>query len=370
MRIDYENLARVNAPYASEWASISQSFFEKGCYILGEAVELFERQFADFCGTTECVGVASGLEALTLALKAWDFPSGSEVIVPANAYVATVLSVLNAGLHPILVEPDPLTRNLDPEKILPVLSRRTRVILPVHLYGHLAPMDQICRIAEDHGLKVLEDAAQAHGASLRDRKAGSWGDAAAFSFYPTKNLGALGDAGAITTSDRILADKLRALRNYGSDRKYHHRLQGFNSRLDGLQAAFLSLKLRTLDQINRHKRSLADSYHQNLGCAPNLELPSTHPGYYDVFHIFAVHHPCRDSLRKYLTDNDVMTEIHYPIPPYRQEGYLSVFQNQGPFPISDRLHNQVVSLPISSMHTQSDITRVSELILQFSARPL
>jgi len=236
----------------------------------------------------------------------------------------------------------------------------------VHLYGSMAAMERVIELAHLHDLKVLEDAAQAHGADLNGRRAGAWGDAAAFSFYPTKNLGALGDGGAITTSDGNLAEKLRALRNYGSERKYFNRYQGMNSRLDEIQAAFLSLKLPALNAINAHKRQLASYYFAHLSSVPDLTLPISQKGYLDIFHIFAIRHPQRDSLKAFLKEHGVGTEVHYPVPPHRQEGYREVFADQGPFPLSDLHHQQVLSLPISTIHSREEVERVCELILVFA----
>ncbi len=358
----YEDLRRSNHPFESAWQAAFGDFLHRGWYILGEKTAQFEQAFAAYCGTRHCIGVANGLDALTIALRAWEFPPGSEVIVPSNTYIATVLAVLNAGLRPVLAEPDPLTCNLDPACVEAAITERTRAILPVHLYGKLCDMVALREIAQRHHLKIVEDCAQAHGASFLDRKAGAWGDLGAFSFYPTKNLGALGDAGAITTDDDALADKIRALRNYGSEQKYHNRYIGYNSRLDELQAAFLLLKLPHIDHINAHKRALAERYFALLPDA--LTLPLRQPGYTDVHHIFNVRHADRDGLRAQLTTCGIGTEIHYPVPPHQQEAYRQLFAGQH-FPLSEEMHRTTLSLPISYGHTVEEIDRVCGAVQQF-----
>ncbi len=355
----YEDLRRSNLPFEAAWQAAFGDFLHRGWYILGEKTAQFEREFAAYCGTRHCIGVANGLDALTIALRVWEFPPGSEVILPSNTYIATVLAVLNAGLRPVLAEPDPLTCNLDPACAEAAVTERTRAILPVHLYGKLCDMVALREIAQRHHLKIVEDCAQAHGASLMEKKAGAWDDLGAFSFYPTKNLGALGDAGAITTDDDALADKIRALRNYGSERKYHNRYIGYNSRLDELQAAFLLLKLPHLDHINAHKRALAERYFALL--PDTLTLPLRQPGYTDVHHIFNVRHPDRDGLRAHLTACGIGTEIHYPMPPHQQEAYRELFAGQH-FPLSEEMHRTTLSLPISYGHTVEEVEKVCGVV--------
>ncbi|WP_027002080.1 DegT/DnrJ/EryC1/StrS family aminotransferase [Hugenholtzia roseola] len=366
--LPYDSLSLSNAPFFAAFQSRFASILEKGWFILGEQLHNFEKNFAAYCGVTHCVGVGSGLDALILALKALDLPAGSEVIVPAHTYVATILAVLHNQLTPILVEPDAQTYNISPQKIEAALTKRTKAILVVHLYGKLCEMDKISEIATKNGLFLIEDAAQAHGASRCGQKAGSFGNLAAFSFYPTKNLGALGDGGGITTSDPILAEKIQILRNYGSKIKYHNEIIGYNSRLDELQAAFLSLKLEKLDAINAHKRALANLYLTQL--KSDFILPSVEKDYQDVYHIFNIRHPKRDSLRQYLLKNQIQTEIHYPIPPHQQEAlrHLAAFQpyqKKGALPITELIHQTTLSLPISYAHTPTDIARVIDVLNAF-----
>jgi dTDP-4-amino-4,6-dideoxygalactose transaminase len=299
---------------------------------------------------------------LILALKAFGFPAQSEVIVPANTYIATILAVLHANLKPILVEPDLQTYNLNPDLMEEYITDKTVAILPVHLYGKVCEMDKILGIAQKYDLKVVEDAAQAHGATFKGQKAGSFGDFGCFSFYPTKNLGALGDAGAVNTHQQDLAEKIAELRNYGSKIKYQNDSIGFNSRLDEIQATFLSVKLKYLDKINAHKRELAEIYLNEL--KDDFIKPIVHPNYFDVYHIFNIRHPKRDALREYLLKNDIQTEIHYPIPPHQQKALQEIFRNQS-FPISEEIHQTTLSLPISFCHTKEDIYKVVEVLNQF-----
>jgi dTDP-4-amino-4,6-dideoxygalactose transaminase len=360
--IEYENLRKVNEPFFPAFRGVFDETLASGRYILGDNVERFEHEFAAYCGTTHCVGVASGLDALILSLKAFDLPAGGEVIVPANTYIATILAVIQAGLTPVLVEPDRLTCNLDPALIEERITGRTVAVMAVHLYGKLCDMDLIGEIARRHGLKVFEDCAQAHGASLRGRKGGTFGDCAAFSFYPTKNLGALGDAGAVTTDNADCAAKIRALRNYGSARKYYNDMVGMNSRLDEIQAAFLSVKLPALDRINTHKRRLAALYDQGL--RDDLIKPSLQAGFFDVYHIYNVRWHGRDELRSYLAKQGIVTEIHYPLPPHRQKALQGMFDDHS-YPITDEIHSTTLSLPISACHSEEDVRQVIEAINSF-----
>lgn len=357
--MQYEDLRLANRAFEAAWRETFDDFLQRGWYILGEKTAQFEREFAAYCGVRHCIGVANGLDALTIALRVWEFPPDSEVIVPSNTYIATVLAVLNAGLRPVLAEPDPLTCNLAPACVEAAVTERTRAILPVHLYGKLCDMKALREIAQRYQLRIVEDCAQAHGAAFEGKKAGAWGDLGAFSFYPTKNLGALGDAGAITTDDDALAQKIRALRNYGSEQKYHNRYIGYNSRLDELQAAFLLLKLSHLDHINAHKRALADRYFSLL--PDTLMLPLRQPGHTDVYHIFNVRTPRRDALRAHLAAAGIGTEIHYPVPPHEQEAYRQLFAGHR-FPISEAMHRSTLSLPISYGHTLEDVERVGEVV--------
>jgi dTDP-4-amino-4,6-dideoxygalactose transaminase len=360
--IEYENLGKVNEPYFKEYNQAFNAVLRSGWYILGNSVKQFEQEFAGYCGTSFSCGVANGLDALILSLKAFSFESGDEVIVPSNTYIATILAILHAGLRPVMVEPDITTYNIDPSKIEEKITPRTRAILVVHLYGKLCAMDQIMEIARNKNLKVLEDCAQAHGASLRNKKSGSFGELGAFSFYPTKNLGALADAGLVTTSDQLLVEKIRILRNYGSKVKYHNEQIGYNSRLDEIQAAFLSIKLRYLDQINLHKRKLALLYLEGL--KNDFIKPLVQDDYFDVYHIFNVRHEKRDALKEFLLKSEIKTEIHYPISPNRQKAMQGILDGE-PTPIAELIHQTTLSLPISSFHQPADIEKIISIMNRF-----
>jgi len=357
--IPFLDLERVNATHRKAIQTATDRVLQSGWYVLGREVSTFEQAFARYCQTRHCIGVANGLDALTLVLKAWAFAPGSEVIVPSNAYIASVLSVTQAGLVPIFVEPDPHTYLLDSTRIGTALSSRTRAILPVHLYGRCCDMTAINAIAHQHGLLVLEDAAQAHGALQGGRLAGNLGHAAGWSFYPSKNLGALGDAGAITTNDDALADRLRALRNYGSSQKYVNEYVGHNSRLDELQAAILSAKLTRLDAENDRRRALAQLYLSGI-TNPDVSLPTADQPDQDVWHLFVIRHPRRDSLRAYLQDRGIGTDVHYPIPPHHQRAYAQFAHLS--LPISEQLHREVVSLPLNPTLTDEDVRFITEAV--------
>lgn len=361
--IEYENLKVSNASFLQEFKNKFNTFVESGWFVLGKEVNNFEIEFAKYCGAKYCVGVANGLDALTLALRAYDFPKDSEVIVPSNTYIATILAVVNAGLKPILVEPDIETYNIDVKLIEKAITTKTKAIMPVHLYGKMCDMPKILEIAEKYSLKIIEDAAQAHGAAINGKKVGAWGDITAFSFYPTKNLGALGDAGAITTNDEELADKIRFLRNYGSNKKYHNEFVGVNSRLDEIQAAFLRVKLPYLDKINEHKNELAKIYYKKLEDL-KFVLPKKQDGFFDVYHIFNIRCDKRDELKKYLELRGIKTDIHYPIPPNKQiamKGILDKTETS----VSEEIHKTTLSLPISFGHSEKDIKVVCEALMDF-----
>lgn len=360
--IEFEDLGKANAPFFAEYQRAFESVLRGGRYILGDAVRAFEADFAAYCGVPHCTGVASGLDALTLALKAFGFPAGGEVLVPSNTFIATLLSVLHAGLTPVPVEPDLRTYNIDPEKLAERISPRTVAVVVVHLYGKCANVPRIEPLARGHSLKILEDASQAHGARIGERKAGSLGDAAAFSFYPTKNLGALGDGGGVTTRDAALQAALQSLRNYGSTRKYYNDVPGYNSRLDEVQAAFLRVKLARLDEINAHKRQLAARYLEGL--KEDFVKPVVEEGYFDVYHIFNVRHPRRDELRAYLLGHGVKTEIHYPVPPARQSAMRGIIDHFD-CPVADTIHRTTLSLPLSYAHSADDVSRVIEVMNRF-----
>lgn len=359
--IEYENLSSSNKIFEEQYKIWFTRFLEKGWYILGEQVKSFEDEFACYCNVAHCIGVASGLDALMLALKQAEFPQGSEVLVPSNTYIATILSILQCGLKPVLVEPDIRTYNIDPLLIEEKITSQTRAIMLVHLYGKSCDMDPIMDIVRRYDLLLVEDCAQAHGALYKNKKVGSFG-IGAFSFYPTKNLGAMGDGGAITVNDESLSEKFRALRNYGSKIKYQNDYIGFNSRLDEIQAGFLLIKLKYLDDINRHKRKLANLYFEGL--KDDFILPFRSSECEDVFHIFNVRHPKRDQLKHFLLKNNIKTEIHYPIPPHKQKAMKDILGKEE-YPISEEIHQTTLSLPISFGHTESDILQVIDFLNKF-----
>jgi dTDP-4-amino-4,6-dideoxygalactose transaminase len=316
-----------------------------GWYILGEEVEAFESEFAAYCEARHAVSVGNGLDALQLALRAMDVGPGDEVIVPSNTYIATWLAVSHTGARPVPVEPIEATYNLDPTKIEAALTKHTKVILPVHLYGQPADLDPILGIADRHGLRVLEDAAQAHGACYRGKRIGAHGDAVAWSFYPGKNLGALGDGGAVTTDCPEIADRIRVLHNYGSRVKYVNEEQGYNSRLDAIQAAVLRVKLRYLDDWNARRSAIAKQYRGGLKNA-DLILPAVPDWSEPVWHLYVIRHPRRDELQKSLANAGIGSLIHYPIPPHKQEAYSDMRLENGALPIAESIHREVLSLPI------------------------
>jgi dTDP-4-amino-4,6-dideoxygalactose transaminase len=340
---------------------------ERGQYILGPEVEAFEQEFAAACGARHCVGVASGLDALHLSLLALGVRPGDEIIVPSNTFVATWLAVSQCGARPVAVEPDEGTFTLDPARLERAMGPRTRAIVPVHLYGHPADMDPILDIAKRRGIPVLADAAQAHGALYRGRPVGALGDAAAWSFYPGKNLGALGDGGAVTTDDAALAERLRILRNYGSRTKYVNEVRGFNSRLDELQAALLRVKLRRLDAWNARRREIAARYLDGLRSAPSVRLPRVAAWASPVWHLFVVRAAARASLQDHLARAGVVTLVHYPIPPHLQAAYADLGWPRGAFPIAERMHDEVLSLPIGPHMTDEQVTEVIEAVIAFGA---
>lgn len=344
--IPFLDLRSINLKHQGALRAALDRVLDSGWLILGKETEAFEREFADFCGVKHCVGVGNGLEALHLVLRAWGITEGDEVIVPSNTYIATWLAVSYAGARPVPVEPDQRTFNLDHERIESAITSRTRAIIPVHLYGQPADMAPIMAIAARRGLKVLEDSAQAHGARYRGSRTGNLGNAAAFSFYPGKNLGALGDAGAVTTNDEKLADSIRVLRNYGSRIKYHNEIKGFNSRLDELQAAFLREKLRFLDSANESRRAIASRYLAGLQDLPDLKLPFVPAWAEPVWHLFVVRHSRRDALARSLNEAGIGTMIHYPIPPHLQSAYAEPAMRPRSLPISEEIHREVLSLPI------------------------
>ena len=349
--IPFLDLKELNLRHRQQLHSALDRVLDSGWFILGNEVETFERDFAKYCGVRNCIGVGNGLEALHLTLRAWQIGAGDEVIVPSNTYIATWLAVTHAGAIPIPVEPDINTHNIDPAKIEAAITSRTRAIIAVHLYGQTCDMDLINKIANRYGLKVLEDAAQSHGATYKEKKAGSLADAASFSFYPGKNLGALGDAGCVTTNDDELAKRLRILRNYGSSVKYFNEIVGFNSRLDELQAAILSEKLPFLDADNQSRSKIAEFYMYSLKNIPKLILPEVIPSSKSAWHLFVVRHHKRDKLAFKLNEAGIGTLIHYPLAPHLQKAYQNQSQLYRKQPIAEQLQTEVLSIPIGPIMT-------------------
>lgn len=364
--INFLDLKSINKQYQQEFKEAFARVIDSGWYILGDELAQFENEFATFCGTKHAIGVANGLDALNLVLRAWKelnrLQAGDEVIVQANTYIASILAITENDLVPILVEPDPLTYNLDPRIVRAAITSKTRAILPVHLYGQLSPMPELMEIAAQHDLLVLEDCAQAHGAEINGKRAGSWGDAAGFSFYPGKNLGALGDAGAITTNSDELAQTLRALRNYGSHKKYENIYEGVNSRLDEIQAAMLRVKLNYLVSETTRRQNIAARYLTEMNniaiTLPHLTEEKAH-----VWHLFVIRSKKRSELQAYLTEQGVQTLIHYPIPPHKQQAY-SVWNNIS-LPLTEQIHEQVLSLPLDPTMTDQTVTEVIKAINGF-----
>ena len=360
--IEYENLRKANQPFFEEYIKTFNDTLKSGWYILGDNVKNFEKEFGKYLGSEFCIGVASGLDALLLSLKSLELEKGSEIITPSNTYIATILSIIQAGLKPILVEPDIRSYNIDPARIEEKITSKTKALMIVHLYGRSCEMDPILKICKRHNLRLIEDCAQSHGAKYKEQTTGTFGDFGAFSFYPTKNLGALGDAGAVTTNSPQFNTSIRRLRNYGSDIKYYNEIPGYNSRLDEMQAGFLSIKLKKLDQINEHKRKLAEIYFQNL--KEDFILPLHDKEHFDVYHIFNIRHEQRDKLKEYLLKNEIKTDIHYPVPPHKQKA-MKEFIKEKDFPLSEKIHNTTLSLPISYFHSAEDIERVIAVINKF-----
>jgi len=365
MDIPFLDLASINLRDREAFLKALNRVLDSGWLILGDEVKKFERSFAQYCGADRCVGVANGLDALHLVLRAWGIGPGDEVIVPSNTYIATWLAVTFTGATLIPVEPDPFTYTLDVSLVSHAITPRTKAIIAVHLYGRLADMEGISAIARKRGIKVLEDAAQSHGATYRGQAAGKFGDAVAYSFYPGKNLGALGDGGAVTTNDHQLADDISILRNYGSSRKYENSVVGYNSRLDELQAAFLSEKLNRLDADNEHRNIVAARYLHELASVPDLILPKNEAFQQSVWHLFVIRTRLRDELCQFLSQQGIGTLIHYPIPPHLQDCYAHLGYSDGDFPISEKLHREVLSLPIGPTMDLLMVDRVTSAIKRF-----
>ena len=364
MNIPFSSFLPMERELGQELREAFDRVFKRSWYIGGAGDEDFERAFADYCGVRHCVGVGNGLDALMLALKAMGVGEGDEVIVPSNTYIATALAVTYTGAKVVFVEPDIRTYNIDPNRVEAAVTARTKAIVPVHLYGQACDMDPIMEIARRRGLRVLEDCAQAHGATYKGRRVGAFGDAAGFSFYPGKNLGALGDAGAVVTEDDALAEKVRALGNYGSDYKYHHIYKGHNSRLDELQAAFLSVKLPRLDRMNAERRRIAGLYLSGMR-NPAVELPFVRDDCVPVWHIFAVRCEARDALERHLKDRGIGTNKHYPTPMHLQECYRDLGFKEGDFPIAEAISATELSLPMYYGMTDGEIECVVDAINSF-----
>jgi dTDP-4-amino-4,6-dideoxygalactose transaminase len=365
MNIPFLNL---KAPYRELQAELDAAYrrvMKSGWYILGEEVEAFETDFASFCHAKHCIGVADGLDALILILRGYGIGPGDEVIVPANTYIASWLAVSYVEAKPVPVEPKTATCNLDPDRIAAAITSRTRAIMPVHLYGQPAEMGPIRAAAETYGLRVIEDAAQAHGARYDSVPAGALGDAAGFSFYPGKNLGAFGDGGAVLTNDDQLADRLRVLRNYGSRQKYYNEVKGVNSRLDPLQAAFLRVKLAYLESWNDRRRAVARHYLEELAGIQDLEMPAVAVRAEPVWHLFVVRHPRRDELRQHLRDSGIDTLIHYPIPAHLSQAYAEAGWKKGDFPITEALAATVLSLPMGPHLSEQEVSAVVRRLRTF-----
>lgn len=360
--IPFLDLCTLNLRQRAEFHQAFDRVLDSGRFIQGSELESFEHEFAAYCEVAHCVGVGSGLDALHLTLRAWDIGPGDEVIVPSNTHIATWLAVSHTGAQPVPVEPRLDTYTLDPGLLDAAITPRTKAIVPVHLYGQPADMDPIVEVARRSGIRVLEDAAQAHGASYRGRKTGSLGDAAGFSFYPSKNLGALGDGGAVTTNDKALADRIRSLRNYGTSSKHANEEVGFNSRLDEFQAAILRIKLKSLDADNARRRQLARRLLDGLAAA-EVVLPTVPPWAAVVWHQFVVRHAQRDALIGRLNRASVETMIHYPIPPHLQRAYSGTPSARARLPIAEKLHREVLSIPVNPSMSDTGIERIVSAFL-------
>lgn len=361
--IPFLDLREHNIRSEDDFVAALRRVVQSGCFVLGNEVEEFEREFSAYCGTSFAVGVGNALDALHLALRAWGIGAGDEVVVPSNTYIATWLAVTCVGAKVVPVEPNIETYNMDPRLLEGAITSRTKAIIVVHLYGQVADMDEILTIARSYRLKVLEDASQAHGATYKGRRVGSLADAAAFSFYPGKNLGALGDAGCLTTNDHILANNVRELRNYGSEKKYHNRVRGFNSRLDEIQAAFLRAKLPNLDRENVIRKQLAQHYTLQLSSCASLKLPFS-PQFSDsVWHLYVIWVEDREKLQSRLRQNGISTLIHYPVPPHLQLAYKDLGFAEGSFPISEMIHRHVLSLPMGPTLAKDDVNYISSIII-------
>lgn len=365
--INFLDLKHINNQYQQELKNACARVIDSGWYIMGNELNDFETEFSAYCGSKHAIGVANGLDALILILRAWKvlgkLNSGDEVIVQANTYIASVLAITENDLVPVLVEPNPNTYNLDPDVVRVAITAKTKAILPVHLYGQLSPMPELMAIAADHNLLVLEDCAQAHGAEIEGKRAGNWGDAAGFSFYPGKNLGALGDAGAITTNNDELAQTLKALRNYGSHKKYENLYQGVNSRLDEIQSAMLRVKLPYLEAETIRRQHISRAYRSGI-TNPLVTLPHVIDELAHVWHLFVVRCEQRDALQNYLAEQGIQTLIHYPVAPHKQQAYSQ--WNGISLPVTEKIHQQVLSLPLDPTMSEEAIARVIAAVNGFN----
>ncbi|MPL78160.1 dTDP-3-amino-3,6-dideoxy-alpha-D-galactopyranose transaminase [bioreactor metagenome] len=361
--IPFLDLKGLNAQYRAELIEACTKVVDSGWYVQGNECKEFDKEFAEYCGTKYAIGVANGLDALILIIRAYKelgfIKDGDEVIVPSNTYIASILAISQNNLVPILVEPDINTYLIDTFKIEEKITSKTKAILPVHLYGQTCEMDKINEIAKKYNLKVIEDSAQSHGAFYKNKRSGNLGDASGFSFYPGKNLGALGDGGAITTNDKELANTIKALANYGSHKKYENLYKGLNSRLDEIQAAMLRVKLKYLDNEIEKRREIANNYLQNIK-NDKLILPTVREEDNHVWHLFVIRTTKRDELQKYLLDNNIQTLIHYPIPPHKQNAYKA--WNKENYPISEQIHDEVLSLPISGVQSLEDTKKIIRVL--------
>ncbi|MEW9669519.1 DegT/DnrJ/EryC1/StrS family aminotransferase [Ammoniphilus sp. 3BR4] len=362
--ISFLDLKSINHRYRTEILNAITKVLDSGWYVLGEEVEEFEKEFAMFCGVKHCISVANGLDALWLILKAFDFKPGNEIIVPANTYIASILAITNSGLKPVLVEPNIDSYNIDPQKIENKITSNTKAIMVVHLYGQTVEFEEIKKISHKYNLKIIEDAAQAHGAMYKGQRVGNLGDAAGFSFYPSKNLGALGDGGAITTNNDELALKLKSLRNYGSIEKYKHIHKGTNSRLDEVQAAVLRIKLKHLDEDNQRRREVAQNYIRHIENSKIILPKVVHDeAESHVWHLFPIRTTQRNKLQEFLLNSGIHTMVHYPIPPYQQEAYKG--WNAYHFPITDQIHREILSLPMSPTLTEQMVNEIISVVNRY-----
>ena len=362
--IKFLDLYKINERLRKEINGKITQVLDSGWYLLGEETENFEQNFAKYCGVKHCIGVANGLESLNLIIRGYGFAQGDEIIVPANTYIASILAISENGCTPILVEPDINTYNINPDLIEKKITSKTKAIMVVHLYGQAVQMQKIWALAQKYNLKIIEDSAQAHGAKYQNKRVGSLGDASGFSFYPGKNLGCVGDGGCVTTNDDELAQKIKALRNYGSHKKYHNVFTGMNSRLDEIQAGILDIKLKFLDEDNQKRKEFAKYYRRNIKNS-SIILPNVYAEDAHVWHLFVVRTKQRDNFQKYLLDNEIQTIIHYPIPPHKQECYK--LWNNLSYPITEEIHKSVLSLPISPVMSNDEVKKVVEVINEYKA---